>query len=228
MPEILFEEDDRRTVQLSADYDRDIAQRLARFDCYQAVLIAVSQDKKPKHFRLSKAEADAFAESWQAYRADMKAKEAAEQARIQAVIDEAMAIVTGIPDLKVTHDERYGNYWHLRMEHPCYFYREAYGPEQLLAEAKEAQREYQVHQDNQNTFAEAQSLLAGLPFELVKGIDKWSIKSHITNKHRDLWHDTPQERLQEVKNIIASYHEKLEQQAQDEAEEPAPTKTQAL
>ena len=103
MAEIMFDDQKTRVVLLNRSFGNDgrnMKELRSRFTKDGAMFFQFLQNEAPLDYGLSAAEADAFAETWLAYRTEQKAKEQAEEARKQAVIAEAYAIV-----------EKHGDRW---------------------------------------------------------------------------------------------------------------------
>ena len=104
MAEIMFDDQKTRVVLLNRSFGNDgrnMKELRSRFTKDGAMFSQFLQNEAPLDYGLSAAEADAFAETWLAYRTEQKAKEQAEEARKQAVIAEAYAIVEKHPAIEI-------------------------------------------------------------------------------------------------------------------------------
>lgn len=153
---IVFEKDDSRFVQLSAEYDFDrwdggsIELLTAEIEKKGVTLIRMSSDEQPEKFELSAKEADAFVVAWTTYKADQQAKLEAEAERQKKTIADAYALAKEHPLIKVEEGpvvEGKPSFWRVSVPETGYnLHYPAYSADDFLEAAVSAKEEVERHQ----------------------------------------------------------------------------------
>jgi hypothetical protein len=107
MAEVMYDDQKTRVVLLNRSFGgdgRNMKELRVRLTAEGALFFQFLEGRAPLNYGLSAAEADAFVESWLAYRTEQKSKEQAEQERQEALIAEACSLTAKYPAIKLETD----------------------------------------------------------------------------------------------------------------------------
>lgn len=216
-PFTLHEDDDAKVVQLSGDYSTSWGCSINEL---KAVFYASSgqielhrfknnDDAEVTRFDLSQAEAAAFFEAHETFKAKQVLKKLVEEKRIAAVILEAHKLVEGLPVeiIEEPESDAQNSEWRITSETINAIRYHAYNADQLLERAKLAVKDCTRYQTEQAIHDEIAAIKKACPAIKVRNNHApW----HVAIESPDLYGEyasTPEEMLERVKAAKAKYEE---------------------